>query len=66
MFVKQMPVNDRELSDSATLERSLPTEDVTNEQAMCFCPACSSRLLPHRCKLICERCGYFMSCADYY
>jgi hypothetical protein len=34
--------------------------------AMLFCPACDSRLVSLRCKLLCERCGYFMSCADYY
>jgi hypothetical protein len=36
------------------------------EQAMCYCPVCSQRLLSQRCKLVCEQCGYFMSCADYY
>jgi hypothetical protein len=27
---------------------------------------CSERLAESRCKLICEKCGYFMSCADYH
>ena len=31
-----------------------------------FCPLCSTRLLSLKCKLVCERCGYYMSCADYY
>jgi len=31
-----------------------------------ICPTCGSRLSGHRCKLICNCCGYFMSCADYY
>lgn len=35
-------------------------------QAMLYCPACSCRLLEHRCKLTCPRCGYYMSCSDYY
>jgi hypothetical protein len=30
------------------------------------CPTCSQRLSGHRCKLVCSRCGYYMSCADYY
>ena len=31
-----------------------------------FCPVCSQCLESRRCKLICNVCGYYMSCADYY
>jgi hypothetical protein len=37
-----------------------------SEEPMLYCPRCNSRLTPHKCKLRCERCGYYMSCADYY
>jgi hypothetical protein len=37
-----------------------------SEEPMLYCPRCSARLTAHKCKLICERCGYYMSCADYY
>ncbi len=30
-----------------------------------FCPVCSTRLESHRCKMICPRCGYFMSCSEF-
>ena len=36
------------------------------ELAMLYCPVCSTRLTGRSCKLVCEKCGYFMSCADYY
>jgi hypothetical protein len=37
-----------------------------SEPPMLYCPVCSERLTQSRCKLVCEKCGYFMSCADYY
>ena len=30
-----------------------------------YCPACSRKLEPRRCKLLCPVCGYFMSCSDF-
>lgn len=33
---------------------------------MLYCPVCNQRLAGLRCKLVCGRCGYYMSCADYY
>lgn len=33
---------------------------------MLYCPVCDTRLTARKCKLICEKCGYYMSCADYY
>ena len=36
------------------------------EEPMLYCPVCSRRLTARKCKLFCETCGYYMSCADYY
>jgi hypothetical protein len=36
------------------------------DEPMLYCPVCSRRLTPRKCKLLCESCGYYMSCADYY
>jgi hypothetical protein len=48
-------------------ERERKQEPERNrEEAMLYCPVCNHRLVNRRCKLVCERCGYFMSCADYY
>jgi len=35
-------------------------------EPMLFCPVCSTRLTELKCKLVCDKCGYYMSCADYY
>jgi len=47
---------------------SPPEADVRggDHEPMLYCPVCSLRLTERKCKLFCERCGYFMSCADYY
>jgi hypothetical protein len=36
------------------------------EEPMLYCPVCNTRLSEMKCKLVCAKCGYYMSCADYY
>jgi hypothetical protein len=43
-----------------------PQPSIEDDNPMLHCPVCNQRLISRRCKLICERCGYYMSCADYY
>ncbi|MCC7235477.1 MAG: hypothetical protein IT163_09245 [Bryobacterales bacterium] len=40
--------------------------DPSEQEPMLYCPSCNARLAELKCKLICQRCGYYMSCADYY
>jgi hypothetical protein len=44
--------------------RSLPPLDLEN--LVRTCPNCSATLEESRCKLLCPRCHYYMSCSDYY
>lgn len=47
--------------------RPAPQEPaIQASEPMLYCPVCSLRLNERKCKLVCERCGYYMSCADYY
>jgi len=35
-------------------------------QPLDYCPNCSEKLASQHCKMICPRCGFFLSCSDYY
>jgi hypothetical protein len=45
---------------------ALSKPSASDREPMLYCPVCSLRLAERKCKLYCERCGYYMSCADYY
>jgi ribosomal protein S27AE len=56
----------QELDPAVSPEPQSTDVQAKKEEPMLFCPVCNQRLTEHRCKLVCGRCGYFMSCADYY
>lgn len=45
-----------------------PEKMVDHERVIRTCPMCGKELEERKCKLICKdsRCGYYMSCADFY
>ena len=53
---------------SENSQENVVTESGTlpEQEPMLYCPVCSRRLAERKCKLFCEQCGYYMSCADYY
>lgn len=57
MSDRQRPANDRP-----------PPPAGSPEQVMRTCPVCGRELQERKCKLFCPdpRCGYFLSCADFY
>jgi len=48
-------------------EEARASENVTTLQDLPgeFCPLCSARLQSRKCKMVCPRCGYFMSCSEF-
>lgn len=42
------------------------TDQPAQDEPMLYCPVCSTRLTELKCKLVCNKCGYYMSCSDYY
>jgi len=61
----QLPPRPAEPTPATGVESGGPRATRPDEQAMLFCPVCSVRLASRKCKLFCEQCGYYMSCADY-
>jgi hypothetical protein len=52
-----------------SMEQTEPEEPMSPEQPEenihLICPNCDARMLDRGCKLVCQRCGYFMGCSDY-
>ncbi|MEP7011197.1 MAG: hypothetical protein ABJC13_12805 [Acidobacteriota bacterium] len=55
-------------SPSSSAPSPAPQQRTAAEVLMRTCPNCGRELAERKCKLYCPdpRCGYFLSCADYY
>ncbi len=53
-------------AESAPQNKSTIQSGRDEREPMLYCPVCSTRLTERKCKLLCQKCGYYMSCADYY
>ncbi len=42
-----------------------PANKAQCELPLDYCPVCSKKLESRRCKMVCDRCGYFMSCSEF-
>jgi Zn finger protein HypA/HybF involved in hydrogenase expression len=51
---------------SGTLKSAAELAAIDCGAAARFCPNCSAELQEHRCKLSCPRCGFYLSCSDFY
>jgi hypothetical protein len=59
------PNNDQPKSLSSDRKLEAPMlQRIANPSS--FCPNCSTQLKDNRCKLSCPKCGFYLSCSDFY
>jgi len=59
VFIQILSSTPEPVDDVATL-------NTDRSDASRFCPNCSAQLQEQRCKLSCPRCGFYLSCSDFY
>jgi Zn finger protein HypA/HybF involved in hydrogenase expression len=57
---------DQQKNLSSSSDKKLEAPMLQSVNPSSFCPNCSTQLKDNRCKLSCPKCGFFLSCSDFY